>query len=312
VVGSGDDAAVVERAGLAVTSVDALVEEVHFRIPPFTPAQAGAKALATALSDLAAMGARPSEAYVQLGLPERFEDEALAIADGLAVVAAACGVVIAGGDVTRSRTLFLAVTAVGSAAAEPGVVRRGGARDGDAIAITGEVGGAAAGLMLLERPALGAGLDPSVAERLRTRQLEPRPRLAAGEALARAGASAMIDVSDGVAADAAHLAEASGVAARIEVELVPRQVGVDELATAAGIEAVELALGGGEDYELLVTIAPEHFDAATAALASIGETLTAIGSIGPGRGVELSEAGARRGEIAGFDQLAGRPTPGPG
>ena len=272
-------------------------------MPPFTLRDVGVKALAAALSDLAAMGAEPAEAYVELGLPERFDDEALALADGIGAVAAREGVAVAGGDVTRSPVLFLAVTAVGSAADAAALVRRAGAREGDLVAITGELGGAAAGLELLERPELADGLERAIADRLRARQLEPRPLLAAGRALAEAGASSMIDVSDGVAADAGHLAEASGVAFALETASVPIQAGVAEVAEAVGRDVVELALGGGEDYELLVTLPAERIDEAAGALGALGGALTVIGAAGAGSGVELRDPGGRRREVPGFDQL---------
>src|SRR5688572_13804231 len=151
IVGSGDDAAVVEPRGRSVTTVDALVEGVHFRRSTFPPDAIGHKALAVALSDLAAMGAQPGEAYVQLGVPEDLSDDELAgIADGLGAVAAEHGVAVAGGDVVASPTLFLAVTAVGYVADEAAHVTRAGAQAGDVLILTGPVGGAAAGLLLLE------------------------------------------------------------------------------------------------------------------------------------------------------------------
>ncbi len=210
-LGSGDDAAITVREGASVTSVDALVEGVHFRIPPFSLRQVGAKGLAVALSDLAAMGAEAGEAYVQLGVTEdRGVPDLLELADGLAEVAALHRVAIAGGDVTAAPALLLAVTVVG--AGDPDrLVRRSGARPGELVVVTGELGGAAAGLRLLERPELGSGLDDEVAAALRARQLEPVALLAAGAALARCAATAMIDVSDGLGADAAHLANAAGV-----------------------------------------------------------------------------------------------------
>ena len=131
VLGSGDDAAITARPGATATSVDALIEGVHFRIPPFSARQVGHKALAVALSDLAAMGATAGEAYVQLGIPEdRTEAELLELADGLAQVAAAHAVVIAGGDVTRAPSLLVAVTVVGAGTDPEALVRRAGACPG--------------------------------------------------------------------------------------------------------------------------------------------------------------------------------------
>ena len=235
VLGSGDDASITVPGGATATSVDALVEGVHFRIPPFEARQVGHKALAAALSDLAAMGAEPGEAYVQLGIPdERGDPELLGLADGLAALAGRLGVAIAGGDVTRAPALLVAVTVVGHAESADRLVRRSGARPGDLLAVTGELGGAAAGLALLERPELAEGLDEALAAALRARQLEPEPRLAAGRALAEAGATAMIDISDGLGADAGHLAAAGGVGLEIDLSRLPVQAGVAELAAASG------------------------------------------------------------------------------
>jgi thiamine-monophosphate kinase len=305
ILGSGDDAAVTLPGGATATSVDALVEGVHFRMPPFAPRDVGHKALATALSDLAAMGVEAGEAYVQLGIPQGLgDDDVLELADGLGELAAEAGVAVAGGDITRAPRLFLAVTVVGHAA-EPGdPVARSGARDGDLLAVTGRLGGAAAGLALLERPQLGDGLEGEVAAALRERQLSPQPRLAAGRALAQAGATAMIDVSDGLAGDAGHLAEASEVALAIELQRLPVQPGVAEVAAAAETDPLQLALGG-EDYELLVALAPEDLEPARRALEALGVELTEIGAATGGAGVDLRNSGAAV-RAAGFDQLRAR------
>jgi thiamine-monophosphate kinase len=312
VIGSGDDAAVTERQGAAVTSVDALVEGVHFEAPPFELRQVGSKALAVALSDLAAMGATPAEAYVQLGVPEgRSDAELLELADGLAAIAAEYGVAIAGGDVTRAPVLLLAVTVVGAAPSAADLVTRAGARSGDVVTVTGELGGAAAGLLLLQRPELGEGLDPAIAAALRERQLEPAPLLAAGRGLAQGRATALIDVSDGLGADAGHLAAASGVAIEIELDRVPVQAGVEAAARGAGADPADLVAGGGEDYELLATIPPERLTDARDLLKAVGVELTAIGAVSVGEGVTLSDrrgGGAR--PPSGFDQLRRRPAPG--
>jgi thiamine-monophosphate kinase len=306
VLGSGDDAAITVREGATATSVDALVEGVHFEIPPFRPRDVGHKALAVALSDLAAMGARPGEAYVQLGVPaDRSEAELLELADGLAEVAVAHRVAIAGGDLTRAPALVLAVTVVGTADDADSLVRRSGARPGDALAITGELGGAAAGLLLLEREELCEAVDDSVAAALRQRQLAPNPRLAAGIALAASGATAMIDVSDGLGADAVHLASASGVGLEIALEQLPLQQGVAAVAAAAGLDPLDLAAGGGEDYELLVTLAPDRIAASSDAVGAAGSKLTVIGEVSTARAVTLSGPDGARAPT-GFDQLGSR------
>ena len=190
IVGSGDDAAVVEPRGTAVTSVDALVEGVHFKRSTFPPDAIGHKALTVALSDLAAMGAQPGEAYVQLGVPEDItEDELTGIADGLGSVANEYSVSVAGGDVVASPVLFLAITVVGYLREETEHVTRAGAQAGDVLVLTGPVGGAAAGLLLLEDEGLATGLDPARREALRERQLRPQALIGAGLALARSGAT---------------------------------------------------------------------------------------------------------------------------
>ena len=292
---------------MTATSVDALVEGVHFRIPPFTHRQAGRKALAAALSDLAAMGARSGEAYVQLGVPAAAsEAELLEVADGLGELAAATDTAVAGGDITRAPCLLLAITVVGHAAAAADLVARSGARPGDVLAVTGELGGAAAGLRLLDDPALGTGLEQGTAGRLRARQLEPVPRLAAGIELAAAGATAMIDLSDGLGADAGHVADASAAGIVIEAERIPVQEGVAAVAVAGGADPLDLAVGGGEDYELLATLPPGCERAAAERLAALGVALTVIGSVREGDGVALRRDGAEAPPPAGFDQLRPR------
>ena len=300
-VGSGDDAAVTVPGGATATSVDALVEGVHFSRDGAGLAQIGSKALATALSDLAAMGAEPGEAYVVMTVPPDLDEEAcLEAVDGMVALAAATGTTLAGGDVTRGPVLAFAVTVVGHASAADRFVRREGARPGDALVLTGELGGAAAGLL-----AAGAdltGIPDEIVAGLTRRQLEPAPRLDAGRALAAAGASAMIDLSDGLGADAGHLAAASGVALRIDAGALPVAEGVAEIAAALGRDPLQLAVSGGEDYELLAAVPPQGLD-----LAGLGETagiaMTRIGEVAEGRGVEIRLPGGRALEPGGFDHL---------
>jgi thiamine-monophosphate kinase len=317
-LGSGDDAAIAVPGGATVTSVDALVEGVHFRRETASPRQIGHKALATALSDLAAMGAQPGEAYVVLGVPADLDEEGcLELLDGMAELARETGTGLAGGDLSRAAELFLAITVVGHAPGPEALVTRAGARPGDALVLTGEIGGAAAGLELLDDPTLEkrlhgeAGADhtrrgstlASLAG-LCARQLEPHPRIAAGRALAAAGATAMIDLSDGLGADAGHLAQASGVALRIEAAAVPLAAGAADVMAAAGEDPWQL-LAGGEDYELLAALPTEQLEEAAAAVREAeGCTLTKIGEVLAGSGVEIRLRDGRLLEPEGFDQLA--------
>ncbi|HUC07181.1 MAG TPA: thiamine-phosphate kinase [Solirubrobacterales bacterium] len=314
-LGSGDDAAVSVPGGATATSVDALVDGVHFRRDLASPAQIGHKALATALSDLAAMGAEAGEAYVVLGLPSDFsEEECIEMLDGMTALASATGTDLVGGDLSRAGELFLAITVVGHSSDPAALVQRAGAQPGDALVLTGEIGGAATGLELLHNPGLAADFArkgtigrlkaKSAMEALVGRQLEPAPRLAAGRELAGAGATAMIDLSDGLGADAGHLAQASGVKLAIEADAVPLSAAARALSEASGRDPWHL-LNGGEDYELLASIPPARLAAATEAVhEEEGVSLTRIGEVRAGSGVEIRLPDCRLLEPGGFDQLA--------
>jgi thiamine-monophosphate kinase len=303
-VPSGDDAAVVEPRAASAVTVDAIVDGVHFLLDSFGPEAVGRKALAAALSDLAAMGAAQGEAYVVVAAPEEMSDEdLLGIADGLAEMAIREEVTVAGGDLVRSPVLVVSVTAVGY---EPGGARfvtRGGAKPRDLVAVTGELGGAAAAIELMEAGERRG--DPADrGEGLLDRQLDPTPRLREGRALAKAGATAMIDISDGLGADAQHVASASDCRLEIDLARVPVADGVAEV--AGGDEAaLELAASGGEDFELLVTVPREHFDAAAQAVTDAGLKLTEIGYVAEGHGVALRLPDGGELEPRGFDQRRG-------
>jgi thiamine-monophosphate kinase len=306
-LGSGDDAAVTLPGSTTATSVDAIVEGVHFRRGETTPRLIGRKAISTALSDIAAMGADAGEAYVVLGAPEDLgEEEFFELLDGMLEVCAETETSLAGGDLTRAPALTLAVTVVGHARRPDELVPRAGAEAGDLLVLTGEIGGAAAGRLLLDDPSLATSIPESTAEHLRARQLDPTPRLRSGVALAQAGARSLIDLSDGLAGDASHLAEASGVALQIDADALPLAKGVAEVAAAAGRDPLELAVSGGEDYELLAALPPERLSEASARIGAAEETtLTPIGEVKWGQGVAIRLPGGGLLESRGYDHFAG-------
>lgn len=301
VVGIGDDAAVTPGVeGVLVTSIDLCVEGTHFT-DAFSDEQIGHKALAGALSDLAAMGARPREAYVGLVAPPGFDaGRAVAIAVGMGRLAAGHGVAVLGGDVAAGRQLALSVTVIGEASEAGALVTRSGARSGEKVLVSGELGGAAAGLSILTEPELARDLPNGVADALRARQLTPLPKLGLGQALAAAGASAMIDLSDGARADSEQIASESGVAIELRADCLPLAEGVEAVARAADRDPLSF-VGAGEDYELLATVAPDDFESAQKAAGEVGERLTVIGSVGEGAGVTVVGNGEGLGR--GFDHL---------
>ena len=303
-LGPGDDAAITHPGGVTATSVDAIVEGVHFRRETAPLPSIGHKGLAAALSDLAAMGAEPGEAYLVLGVPtDLTEDGAVELLAGASALAEETGTVLAGGDVVRSPVLFLSITVVGHAPSGDAVVRRAGARAGDAVAVTGSLGGSAAGLLLLEEPELAETVGERAALAARGRQLEPRPRLAEGIALAAAGATAMIDVSDGFGADAAHLAAAGGVELTVEAARLPIAPEAEAVAAAAGRDPLDLAASGGEDYELVACLPPHAVDAAARSVEASGGRLTVVGEVGSGGGVRIRRPDGTLYEPGGYDQL---------
>jgi thiamine-monophosphate kinase len=285
--GPGDDAAVVRADAVVATSTDTVVDGVHFSLSTHSPADVGHKALATALSDIAAMGAGPGEAYVALIMPRDFTG-ALELVSGMRELAARHGVGLAGGDVVSGPVLAVTVTVTGWSGAADRLVYRSGASPGHIVGVTGELGGSGAGLRLLE-----SGDAPPERDALVFRPRRPEPLLATGLALAAAGVSAMIDVSDGVATDAGHLAAASGVL--LEVRLA-------DLPVAAGVESAALAATAGDDYELLFTAPPERASAIERAAAATGTRVSWLGDVRAGGGlVEIRTPDGRVLDLRGYE-----------
>jgi thiamine-monophosphate kinase len=284
-VGIGDDCAVLEptAGSLLLATTDLLIEDVHFRRRWATPMDIGWKSLAVNVSDIAAMGGRPRWGLIALACPEDVTlEEAEAFYAGVQALATEHDVAIVGGDTSSSpRGWVINVTLLGEAIRAP--LLRSTARPGDLIAVTGSLGRSAAGLALLEASPAPTGVAGDARAEVTVAHLRPRPRTREGQWLGEAGGvTSMIDLSDGLATDLGHLCEESGVGARVELARIPVGPSVREVARMLGRDGVHWATGGGEDYELLLTCAPEAFDRLAGGLArAMGTTLTAIGEMMP-------------------------------
>ena len=290
-LGPGDDCAIQRVSpGLdLVFSVDTLVEGVHFP-SDYSPDYLGWRALAVAVSDLAAMGASPVCFTLALTLPDANQGWLKPFSEGLARASKAFGIALAGGDTTRG-PLTISIQVHGTV--ESGrALYRSGAKPGDLICVSGTLGAAGAALDYLAAPA------PSPAQlALLSRYHFPQPRLSLGQQLAGCASSA-IDISDGLLADLGHILDASGAGARIDTGRIPMMA---ELVALKGENARDLALGAGDDYELCITIPPETFGTLDASVAC---ELTVIGEITSEPGLQLS--GPVSGVIQGFEHF-GRP-----
>jgi thiamine-monophosphate kinase len=278
--GIGDDAAVwMPRPGaVSVVTTDSLIEGVHFRLDWTDWESLGFKMLAVNLSDIAAMGAAPRLVTVSLGLrgTEHVSD-LQELYRGMGRLAAAHGVVIAGGDVVRSpERLMLGITAIGEVDADK-VLRRSGAQVGDLIVVSGTLGASAGGMEILLHPERYRGL--ATTGLLVAAHLRPNPRLALGRLLADAGATAAMDLSDGLLGDLPKILKASGVRARIDSRLIPVAPAMRALFPDRWLD---LTMRGGEDYELLVTIGENRYEALAERAQTIGATLSAIGTVEEG------------------------------
>lgn len=291
--GLGGDCALVELDGATVAvSTDTSVEDVHFRRSWLTPEEIGWRAAAAALSDLAAVAARPVGLVAAVTVPAREPPLVVELMRGVGAAAASVGAKVLGGDLTHGPGISLTITVLGTGRR---FLRRSGGRSGDRLWVTGALGGARAALVAWE-----SGQMPR--PEWVTAFASPRPRVAAARWLLEEGARALIDVSDGLASDAAHLAAASQVAVEVDLDRLPMASG---LAAVAGSDLPAVfAARGGEDYELLAML-PEEFGAADAARLeeACGVALTPIGRVTSGNGLTLLAGGAPV-TLSGYDHFA--------
>lgn len=274
VVGIGDDAAVLETGGdkLLLVTTDMLVEDVHFR-KRYTPMDAlGWKALAVSVSDIAAMGGLPTFAFVSVGLHRDTPLEAAeGIYAGLAAMAESVGVSVVGGDTVSAEKIVVNVTLLGEVEREL-VALRSGACVGDALLVTGTLGDARVGLEMLE----GSGRR-SLTGRCEAALLRPQPRVQEARAAVATGAvHAMIDLSDGLWSDLGHICDMSGVGAVVDEDAVPTSDDLRRISEDEGLDLLRLALCGGEDYELLMAVAPDRVGDVLDAVKDCGRTFASV------------------------------------
>lgn len=292
-LGLGDDAALVDLgAGVGVLTADMMVEDVHFTLASAAPSDLGYKALAVNVSDVAAMGGSPRFALVSLGLtPDVEAPWVVELYGGLRDCAGEHGVAIVGGDTCRSGSVVISVALTGEVP-EGVVVTRSGARPGDRVVVTGSLGAAAGGLLLDRAPPteVAAAAASPWGRGLLQAAARPVARVGEGQTLAQTGATAMMDVSDGLSLDLSRLCAASDVGATVRLGALPVAIGLEELRGVLPVDPLQLALGGGEDYELLATLPPEAVPEATTKLRErFGTSLTEIGEIRDGHGLAAEE-----------------------
>ena len=294
-LGVGDDAALLNLSGFAADSLlvatcDAQIERQHFTLGVATPEEAGHKALAVNLSDLAAMGAEPLWALVSLLLPRALDVATLdGVYAGLRSLAARYSVALVGGNVAATDgPLAIDVTALGRVPRDQALTRAGGG-PGDLVLVTGMLGAAAAGVLLQGGDARLDAVSGEAKAHARAAQVSPQPRVAEGRALAASGVvTAMLDVSDGLAADLGHLCAASNAGAELDADVIPVDPAASDVAAALGRDALQLALEGGEDYELLFTVPPARLEQALAVVAEARGVARVIGRLTePGSGLRI-------------------------
>jgi len=304
VVGIGDDAAAVlpTPRQLQLLTADMLVETVHFNLMTTTPRQLGYKAVAVNLSDIAAMGGVPRHVVVSVALPRSTPTQfVIELYTGMKAICKEFSVNIVGGDTVSSpQGVVINVTAAGEV--EPAnLVRRSGAQVGDIVAVTGNLGNSAAGLGLL---AAGQWEDSAFAWPLVAAHLTPKPQVRTGQLLAIAGASSMDDISDGLASEANEIAKASQIGIRLHADSIPLSPELTAASARLGKPALDYALYGGEDFQLLFTMAPDKYQVLLSAHPEL--PVIKVGHVvGQDEGVTLvDQAGrAHRLEARGFNHF---------
>ncbi|MGH2808588.1 MAG: thiamine-phosphate kinase [Actinomycetota bacterium] len=291
---SGDDTAVIFPPGpRLLMTTDFVVEGVDFTLDTFPPDAIGWKAFAVNVSDIAAMGGIPEHSLVSMALRPDMEVATVdAILEGMLAAAEKWGVSLVGGDLSQADEIMVSIALLGSLVVE-GAVLRSGAKVGDAICVTGSLGGAAAGLEELRAGAKG---EPTDAMR---RQMYPEPRLQAGQVIAEAGATAMIDLSDGLAVDLSHLVHASSIGCQIDPDALPLH---EALAAKPREQALDMAITGGEDFELLFTIRERDIREVRESLGDEGPAITQIGVVTDGAEM-IGDKPLKEWEKHGWDHL---------
>jgi thiamine-monophosphate kinase len=310
-VGIGDDAAVVDAGRHhTILTTDMLVEGVHFERASASAHDIGHKALTVNVSDVAAMGGSPRFGLVSIGIPPDVETPwVIELYSGIREAAGEYGMAVIGGDTNRAGKVVLSVTVVGAVARDHAVTRSG-ARSGDHLVVTGSLGAAAGGLRLAQADPhqVREALVSEWGRRLVQAHLRPVARVGEGETLASEGATAMIDISDGLSLDLSRLCAESGVGATVTLADVPVAEGLEDLAKAfeGNLDPLDLALHGGEDYELLAAVPPEAVDGAAEKLAErFGTGLSVIGSVTGEQLRAVGEDGTERPlEPKGWDHFA--------
>ncbi len=287
ILGIGDDTAAWRTDKvIQLVTTDSLFQDVHFSLETTSWENLGWKALAANFSDIAAMGGIPEYALVSIGLPGYIRvDDVRALYRGMIDIGRRFDTVIIGGDTCRASSVSISITVIGATGRDDRrLLTRSAARPGDLIAVTGALGASAGGLEILSRK---TPLEAGTADSLKKAHLRPSPRVAEGQALLRQGVQAAIDISDGLVADLGHICRASGVGARVEIEKVPVHPAVT---TAFGNQGLNMALSGGEDYELLFTAPAGTVEKI---IGDVSFPVIIIGEIVSGKGVKLVDAAGK-------------------